>query len=140
MSQSIFQKMQNSLDEIIQGRKLLISTMEKLRKDVPNLAPYLEKLSDGIKNLEAFGVIASQVKDRLDGMQAGITSINNMAVALENLKGEIHNLNNNYLTYKPILEAIKQSTERQEQTLIALSQQMQQLASLMGTILARLGG
>jgi len=139
MSQTIFQKMQNSLDELTQGNKLLISTLEKLKKDIPNLAPYLEKLIDGIKNLEEFGVIASQIKDRLNGMQSGLVSIDNMAVALENLKGEIHQLNNNYLTFKPILEIIKQSVERQDQSLIAISQQLQQLASLMGMILSKLG-
>ncbi|MBD3352081.1 MAG: hypothetical protein GF364_11395 [Candidatus Lokiarchaeota archaeon] len=139
MSQSIFEQMKSSLDEIVQGRKFLISTMEKLKKNIPDLGPTLEQLSEGIKSLEAFGRIASQIQGRLDGMEAGVKSVNNMAVAMENLKGEIQQISNNYLSFKPMLEAIKDSNDRQEKALQNLSQNIQQLGTLMGNILAKLG-
>jgi prefoldin subunit 5 len=89
MAQTIFEQMKVSLEESLATNKFLIAAVEKLKKEIPDLGPTLNNLSEGIKSLEAFGRIASQVQNRLDGIQAGITSINNMAVAMENLKGEI---------------------------------------------------
>lgn len=139
MAQTIFEQMKVSLEESLATNKFLIAAVEKLKKEIPDLGPTLNNLSEGIKSLEAFGRIASQVQNRLDGIQAGITSINNMAVAMENLKGEIQLISNNYLSYKPILESIKQTAERQEKAIIVLNQSIQQLGTLMGNILAKLG-
>lgn len=139
MAQTIFEQMKVSLEESLATNKFLIAAVEKLKKEIPDLGPTLNNLSEGIKGLEAFGRIAGQIQGKLDGIQAGITSINNMAVAVENLKGEIQVINNNYLSYKPILESIKQTAERQEKAIIVLNQSIQQLGTLMGNILAKLG-
>lgn len=139
MSKSIFESMKTSLDELVEGRKYLITSIEKIKKELPNLNPTLKQLSAGIEGLEAFLPIAQKLEGRIDGLQAGINSINNMAVAMENLKSEVQTINNNYLSYKPMLESIKQSAERQEQAITSLNQNIQQLGTLMGNILAKLG-
>jgi hypothetical protein len=139
MAQTVFEQMKTTLDETLSTNKFLISAVEKLKREIPDLAPTLNHLSEGIKSLEAFGRIAAQVQTRLDGIQSGISSINNMAVAMENLKGEIQLISNNYLSFKPILESIKLSADRQEKAVIGLNQSIQQLGSLMGNILAKLG-
>lgn len=139
LSKSIFESMKTSLDELVQGRKYLITSIEKIKKEMPNLTPSLQQLTVALEGLEAFIPLAQKLEGRIDGIQAGITSINNMAVSMENLRSEIQSVNNNYLSFKPMLESIKQSAERQDQALASMNQNIQQLGTLMGNILAKLG-
>jgi methyl-accepting chemotaxis protein len=138
-SQGVFEEIRQSLEEVVSGRRYLIAEMEKLRKAVPDLGPTLQSMAEAMKGLEGFVGISQGIKHQLDGMQSGISSVNNMAVAMESMRKDLQEIANAYSGYKPLLEAIRQSSQKQEQGLIGLNNAIGQLGSLMGNILAKLG-
>lgn len=139
MSQSIFEQIKQSLDEVMSGRRYLIAEIEKLRKTMPDLQPQMNQMNEVLTAMELFGDVAKNTKNQLDGLQTGITSINNMAVSLENQRKDMQEIQNSYLSIKPILEAINKSNQKQEQALGMLNQAIGQLGELMGSILSKMG-
>jgi len=139
MSQGVFEEIRQSLEEVMSGRRYLIAEMEKLRKQMPDLQPTLQGMAEALKGLEGFIGISQGIKNQLNAMQSGITSVNNMAVAMESMRKDLQEIGNAYAGYKPVLDAILKSSQKQEQALIGLNNAIGQLGSLMGNILAKLG-
>ncbi len=138
MSQTLFSEIKENLKEVIAGRQYLISSIEKLRKGMPDFKPSLDNLAQAITGLEAFAEISRGINVKLDAMQTSIQSVNSMAVGMETLRKDMQQLQNDTLSNKLILESIKNSNDKQSLAIVSLNNNIQQLGQLMGSILAKL--
>ncbi|MHA1871688.1 MAG: hypothetical protein ACTSXF_12135 [Promethearchaeota archaeon] len=138
MSQSIFEQIKASLEEVMSGRRYLLSVIEKLRKEMPNVQPTLDKVNETMESMQNLVALNDKVQKNLEVLQSGLGNINNMAVALENLKKSVEGIENSYLQNDLVLEAINKKLDKQEKAIAALGEMMGTLGELMGQILAKM--
>jgi len=135
----IFKNIKESLDEIMSGRRYLISTVEKLRKSMPDLAPQVEKLTGGIESISNLATVSQELGGNLNQLKDALGAITNLSSTMNSMRSEMQNMSSNIQALRPILDSIRDYSQRQENGLRGISQALQALMGQMGEILAKLG-
>ena len=134
----IFNEIRESLDEVMSGRRYLISTVEKLRKGLPDLGPQIETLSKSVEAISGLSDTATQLSGSLGQLQTSMASISNLSTTIQSMKNDLTNLSNNVMALRPILDSIRDYSQRQENGLRGIAQAIQALMGQMGQILAKI--
>ena len=72
----IFKNIQESLEEVMSGRRYLISAVEKLRKGLPDLSPQVEKLTVSIESLSNLSAVTGELTGSLDQLKTSMQTMN----------------------------------------------------------------
>ena len=134
----IFKNIKESLDEIMSGRRYLISTVEKLRKGLPDLAPSVEQLKASIDSIAAVSSVATELASSLTQLKEALEGMKTLSTTIDSMKNDLQNMSNNVMALRPILDSIRDYSQRQENGLRGIAQAIQEVMGQMGQILARL--
>ena len=135
----IFKNIKESLDEVMSGRRYLISAIEKLKKSLPDLGPQVEKLTAGIESIANLSEVSNQLGGNLNQLKDALGAITNLSSTMNSMRSEMQNMSSNVQALRPILDSIRDYSQRQENGLRGISQALQALMGQMGEILAKLG-
>jgi methyl-accepting chemotaxis protein len=135
---SIFKEIKDSLDEIMSGRRYLISTVEKLKKSLPEIGPEVERLSSSIQTIQGMSEVSENLTTNLNELRNSLEVINKVGSDIETMKNDIQNMSNNVMQLRPILDSIRDYSQRQENGMKSLAQAVQTVMTRMGKILAKL--
>lgn len=135
----IFNNIKESLDEIMQGRRYLITAIEKLKKSMPDLAPQVEKLTNGIESISNLASVSQELGGNLNQLKDALGAITNLSSTMNSMRSEMQNMSSNIQALRPILDSIRDYSQRQENGLRGISEALQALMGQMGQILAKLG-
>lgn len=136
---NIFNKINESLDEIMSGRRFLISAIEKLRKSLPDLGPKVDELGIGIEKISALANVSGDLTQVAVDLKDGLQSVSGLASLFQTVKGELQDLTNNVSQMKPVLDSIRGYLQRQENGLLGISQALQAVMEQLGQVLAKVG-
>jgi len=103
----IFQKISETLDEEMAGRRYLISAIDKLRKDIPDMKPVIDELNANVKGLQAFRDAGAKISESLQKVGQGFSAINQMSMSLDDMRRSVGDLNNSILQMRPILDLLR---------------------------------
>ncbi len=139
----IFQKINEVLDEEMAGRRYLISAIDKLRKDVPDMKPVLDELNVNVKGLQAFQAAGTKISDSLQKVGQGFAAINQMSMSLDDMRRSVGDLNNSILQMRPVLDLLRsqQATlqNSMDQLISWITPTMQGLIQLIQHMAAKMG-
>ncbi len=139
----VFNKINEALDEIMAGRRYLISAIDKLRKDIPDMKPAIDELNTNMKGLEGFRDAGGKISESLQKVGQGFSAINQMSMSLDDMRRSVGDLNNSILQIRPVLDLLRsqQATLQNSMdqliawitpTMQGVVQLLQQLAGKMG--------
>ena len=135
---SIFKNIQETLDEVMSGRRYLISAIEKLKKSIPDLGPQVEKLTGGIESISNLSSISNDLTTNLGQLKDSLGAITTLSNTMNSLRSEMQNMSSNIQAMRPMLDSIRDYSQRQENGLRGIAQALQNLMGQMGEILAKL--
>ena len=135
----IFREMKEALDEIMSGRRYLISTVEKLKKSLPDLGPQMEKLSAGMESISSLSSVANGLGNSLGQLQEALVAMQTLTSTIQTMKNDITNMSSNVMALRPILDSIRDYAQRNENGLRGMAQAMQTIMDQLGQVLAKLG-
>lgn len=134
----IFKNIKESLDEIMSGRRYLISAIDKLKRQMPDLAPQVEKLTSGIESISNLATVSQELGGNLNQLKDALGAITNLSSTMNSMRSEMQNMSSNIQALRPILDSIRDYSQRQENGLRGISEALQALMGQMGQILAKL--
>ena len=135
----IFNEIRESLDEIMSGRRYLISTVEKLRKGLPDIGPQIDKLASSVEAISGLSENSAKLSGALEQLEGNMAVVNTLSSNIQSMKNDLSNLSNNVMALRPILDSIRDYSQRQENGLRGIAQAIQALMGQMGEILAKMG-
>jgi len=135
----IFKNIKESLDEIMSGRRYLISTVEKLRKGLPDLAPQVEKLTASIDSISTISAVGNKLNATLGDLGSALEEMKTLSSNIASMKNDITNMSNNIMAFRPILDSIRDYSQRNENGLRGIAQALQTIMGQLGEVLAKLG-
>ena len=135
----IFNEIRESLDEIMSGRRYLISTVEKLKKTLPDLAPDIEKLTGAIDSISQLSEISKGLSGSLTDLKESLSIVRTLSTTVQSMKNDLSNMSNNAMALRPILDSIRDYSQRNENGLRGMAQAMQTIMGQLGEVLAKLG-
>ncbi len=139
----IFQKINEVLDEEMAGRRYLISAIDKLRKDVPDMKPVLDELSVNVKGLQAFRDAGTKISESLQKVGQGFSAINQMSMSLDDMRRSVGDLNNSILQMRPVLDLLRsqQATlqNSMDQLITWITPTMQGIVQLLQHMASKMG-
>lgn len=135
----IFNEIREALDEVMSGRRYLISVVEKLRKGLPDIAPQIEKLNSSVDAIAGLSTTATQLSSALEKLDGTMSTVNSLGSAIQSMKNDLGNLSNNVMAFRPILDSLRDYSQRQENGLRGIAQSLQGLMGTLGEILGKLG-
>ncbi len=135
----IFKNIQESLEEVMSGRRYLISAVEKLRKGLPDLGPQVEKLTVSIESLSNLSAVTGELTGSLDQLKTSMQTMNALNTNIQSMKNDMQNMSNNIMTLRPILDSIRDYSQRQENGLRGIAQALQTVMGQLGEVIAKLG-
>ncbi|MGV9199268.1 MAG: hypothetical protein ACOC44_13495 [Promethearchaeia archaeon] len=134
----IFNEIKESLQEVMSGRRYLISTVEKLKKSLPEIGPEVEKLSDSIETIKGMSDVSEKLSNNLNELSHSLEVIKKVGSDIETMKNDIQNMSNNVMQLRPILDSLRDYAQRQENGMKGLAQAMQAVMTKMGQVLAKM--
>ncbi len=139
----IFQKINEVLDEEMAGRRYLISAIDKLRKDIPDMKPVLDELNVNVKGLQASRDAGTKISDSLQKVGQGFSAINQMSMSLDDMRRTVGDLNNSILQIRPVLDLLRsqQATlqNSMDQLIAWITPTMQGVVQLLQQLAAKMG-
>ncbi len=135
----IFNEIREALDEVMSGRRYLISTVEKLKKSLPDLAPDIEKLKSTIDSISQLSDISKGLTGSLSELREALTIVKTLSSTTQSMKNDLTNMSNNVMALRPILDSIRDYSQRNENGLRGIAQAMQTIMGQLGEVLAKLG-
>ncbi|MHA1150310.1 MAG: hypothetical protein ACTSR8_18950 [Promethearchaeota archaeon] len=135
----IFNEIREALDEVMSGRRYLISVVEKLRKGLPDIAPQIDKLNSSVDAISGLSTTASQLSSALEKLEGTMGIVNTLGSSVQSMKNDLGNLSTNIMQLRPILDSVRDYAQRQENGLRGIAQSLQGLMGTLGEILAKLG-
>ncbi|MHA1734438.1 MAG: hypothetical protein ACTSU5_21065 [Promethearchaeota archaeon] len=141
MSEGIFGQLKEGLEEVMAGRKYLISSIKKLETTVKkniDVGPTIDKLREALEKAPDFSAI-SALEGKLDQVVKNLGKFDLLVQAQDDMRRSVNDLSNTLLQIRPIVDAVHNKIDQQSQVLAGINQGMQQLGQLMGQILAKLG-
>jgi len=135
----IFKNIKESLDEIMQGRRYLISAIEKLKKSLPDIGPQVDKLTAGIESIANLSTVSQELGGNLNQMKEALGSISNLANTMSGMRSEMQNMSSNIQALRPVLDSIRDYSQRQENGLRGIATALQNVMGQLGQVLAKLG-
>ncbi|TFF95436.1 MAG: hypothetical protein EU544_02750 [Promethearchaeota archaeon] len=134
----IFKEIRDALDEVMSGRRYLISQIEKLKKSLPELGPQVQTLSSSIEAISGLSETSTKLTQSLDKLDASMQTMNTLNSNIESMRNDLSNLSNNVMALRPVLDSVRDYSQRQENGLRGIHQAVQALMGQMGQILAKL--
>lgn len=135
----IFKNIQETLDEVMSGRRYIISAVDKLKKSLPDLGPQIDKLTTSIDSLSNLSAVSTEMSSSLEQLQTSVQTMNALNLNVQSMKNDVQNISNNLMNLRPILDSIRDYSQRQENGLRGIAQALQTVMGQMGEILAKLG-
>ncbi|MHA1294362.1 MAG: hypothetical protein ACTSQJ_17090 [Promethearchaeota archaeon] len=121
------------------GRRYLISTVEKLRKGLPDLAPQVEKLTASIDSISTISAVGNKLNATLGDLGSALEEMKTLSSNIASMKNDITNMSNNIMAFRPILDSIRDYSQRNENGLRGIAQALQTIMGQLGEVLAKLG-
>ena len=134
----IFKNIQESLEEIMSGRRYLISTVEKLKKSMPDIAPQVDKLTSSIDSISNLSNVAGELTQSLDDLKTAVQTLNTLNTNIQSMKSDMQTMSNNIMNLRPILDSIRDYSQRNENGLRGISQALQHISGQLGEVLGKL--
>jgi ABC-type transporter Mla subunit MlaD len=135
----IFNEIREALDEVMAGRRYLISEIEKLKKALPDLGPEVEKLMGAIDSISQLSEIARGLSGSLTDLRESLSIVKTLSTTVQSMKNDLSNMSNNVMALRPILDSIRDYSQRNENGLRGMAQAMQTIMGQLGEVLAKLG-
>ncbi len=139
----IFQKINETLDEEMAGRRYLISAIDKLKKDIPEMKPVIDELNANVKGLQAFRDAGAKIGESLQKVGQGFAAINQMSMSLDDMRRTMGDLNNSILQMRPVLDLLRnqQSTlqNSMDQLIAWITPTMQGVVQILQQLAAKMG-
>jgi len=135
----IFKNIQESLDEIMSGRRYLISAVEKLKKSLPDMGPQVDKLTQSIESISNLSNVANDMTASLDQMKTTVQTLGAVNTNITSMKNDMQNMSNNIMSMRPVLDSIRDYLQRQENGMRGIAQALQTVMGQLGEVIAKLG-
>ena len=135
----IFNEIREALDEVMAGRRYLISEIEKLKKALPDLGPEVEKLTGAIDSIAQLSEISRGLTGSLTDLKESLSIVKTLSTTVQSMKNDLSNMSNNVMALRPILDSIRDYSQRNENGLRGMAQAMQTIMDQLGQVLAKLG-
>ncbi len=139
----IFQKINETLDEEMAGRRYLISAIDKLKKDIPEMKPVIDELNANVKGLQACRDAGAKIGESLQKVGQGFAAINQMSMSLDDMRRTMGDLNNSILQMRPVLDLLRnqQSTlqNSMDQLIAWITPTMQGVVQILQQLAAKMG-
>ncbi len=136
---SIFNEIREVMQEVMEGRRYTISQIEKLKKAIPDLGPQVEKLNNSINTISNLGNIASDLTSSLGQLKETLQVVSSLALTTNSMKNDVQNISANVMALRPILDSIRDYSQRQENGLRGIAQALQSIMTQLGELLAKSG-
>ena len=135
----IFNEIREALDEVMAGRRYLISEIEKLKKALPDLGPEVEKLTGAIDSISQLSEISRGLTGSLTDLKESLSIVKTLSTTVQSMKNDLSNMSNNVMALRPILDSIRDYSQRNENGLRGMAQALQTIMGQLGEVLAKLG-
>jgi methyl-accepting chemotaxis protein len=147
----IFNKINETLDELIAGQRYTVNTVDKIQKEVPKVLPLLGEINDRIMGILDFADTARDIGEKFARVGQSFAAISQIATSTEEIQQTVGELNDTVLNVRPVIDSLKdQQYSIQDSTdqflawftpaIEGLNQSIQQLSDLMSNILGKLEG
>jgi uncharacterized protein YoxC len=145
----VFNKINETLDELIAGQRYAVNTVDKLQKEVPTITPILGEINERIRGVLDFAETARDIGDKFARVGQSFAAIGQIAASTEDIQSTVGELNETVTNVRPVIDSLKdQQYAIQDATdqflswftpaIEGLNQSIQQLSDLMSNILAKL--
>jgi|SRR5271157_1480378 len=145
----VFNKINETLDELIAGQRYAVNAIDKMQKEVPLVTPLLTEINERVRSLADFADTVTDIGNKFARVGQSFSAIAQMAVSTEDIQGTVGDLNNTILTVRPVIDGLRDQQEAiQDSTdqfvswftpaIEGLNQAMEQLRIIMLELLAKL--
>lgn len=136
---SIFNEIREALQEVMEGRRYTISVIEKLKKSLPDLGPQIDKLNASINSISNLSNVSAELTTNMNQLKDTIQTVKVLSSNVESMKNDLQNMSHNVMALRPILDSIRDYSQRQENGLRGIAQALQAIMTQLGELLTKTG-